>query len=250
MAEELLNLLAREWSAFLKTNPWPSRVDDRTDPPWYRVYLDFTAPPPPRFAIRVGEIAHDLRSALDHLMWREAVEHVGLQQAEANAAVIAFPLSKSPAAFKSAKALKYIGKDACAIAERYQPYESAQQNRPLSLGLLRWFNNMDKHRTIQVTAVGAPSFFTLKQLYITFANGARITAVQPCLEPGQLLVGDTEVVRVQFAPGGPEPKVEMHRTPPLNPSFGHPPKPLRGVEISHTISKVREVIAGFADLIP
>ena len=249
-AEELLEIGADQWRAYLKTNPWPSRIDDRTDPPWHRIYIDFTAPPPPRFAVLIGEIAHDLRSALDHLAWREAVECVGLQDAERNASVITFPLAKSPAAFKGAQALQYIGKDARTIMERYQPYESGKEKRPLSLGLLHWFNRMDKHRTIQVTAVGAPSIITMKALKITFTHGARIEAVDPRLTPGQRLIGETEIVRIRFVAGGPDPKVEVHGTPPITPAFGHPPHPLRGMTITQTITQVREVIADFANLLP
>jgi hypothetical protein len=250
MADELLNLLAREWRAFLDTNPWPSWVDDRTEPGWHRIYFDFTAPPLPRFSVRVGEIAHDLRSALDHLAWREAVECVGLQQAERHASVITFPLANSPAAFKSANTLKYVGKDAWTVMERHQPYESPQYERPLSLGLLHWFNRLDKHRTIHVSAVGAPSLFTIDALKITFTHGACIEAVQPRLQLGQRLEGETEVARVRFVAGGPDPKAEVHRTPPLNPSFGEPPHPIRGIEITETIQQVRAVIADFANLIP
>jgi hypothetical protein len=69
-----------ERSAFLESNPYPNWVDDRTEPGWHCIYFDFSPPPPPRFAVIVGEIAHDLRSALDHLAWREAVESVGLER--------------------------------------------------------------------------------------------------------------------------------------------------------------------------
>ncbi len=249
-AEELLETLADEWRAFLDTNPWPSRIDDRTEPGWHRVCLDFTAPPPPRFAIVVGEVAHDLRSALDHLAWREAVECVGLQEAECHASVITFPLAKSPAAFKSAQTLKYVGDNARAVMERHQPYESTEDKGPLSLGLLHWFNRMDKHRTIHVAAIGAPNLFTMDALKITFTRGARLETVQPRLQLGQRLVGETEIARVRFAAGGPDPKVEVHRTPPLNPSFGEPPHPLQGIQITQTIMQVRDVITDFADLLP
>jgi len=249
-AEELLKALADEWRTFLDTNPWPSRVDDRTDPPWHSIYIDFTAPPPPRFSIMAGEVAHDLRSALDHLAWREAVECIGLEEAEGNAGVIAFPLAKDPSDFKSLQTPKYVGKDARAIMRRHQPYVGTQEQRPLGLGLLHWFNRLDKHRAVHVTAVGAPRLFMMDSLKITYTHGARIEAVEPRLQMGQRLVGETEVVRVRFTAGGPDPKVEMHRTPPLNPSFGEPPDPLGRATVVETIEQVRAVITDFADLLP
>jgi hypothetical protein len=235
-AEIRLDELADEWRAFLDTNPWPSWVDDRTEPGWHSVYFDFSTPPPPRFSVVVGEIAHDLRSALDHLAWREAVECVGLQQAESDAAIITFPVAKNASDFKSANTLKYVGENARAVMQRHQPYQRVHRKEPPALGLLHWFNRMDKHRTVQVTAVGAPSIFTMGQIK-AFTRGAKIAAVQPCLAPRQRLIGETEVVRVRFAAGGPDPKVEVHRTPPLSPSFGDPPPDLR---VSRSPSRSRK----------
>jgi hypothetical protein len=249
-AYEVLNLLADKWGVFLDMNPWPSWVEHDVETGWHRIYFDFSQPPLPLFSVMVGEMAHDLRSALDHLVWREAVECVGLKKAERNAPVITFPFAKGSAEFKTAPALKYVGADARAILERHQPYKRGKGQGPKSLALLHWFNRMDKHRTVQVTAVGAPTFFSWNHLQITFAKGARITGRQPCLIPGQRLTGHTEVARVRFAADGPEPNVRVQRTPPLNPSFGHPPRPLRGVEISHTITEVRGVITEFAQLLP
>ena len=212
-AEIRLDELADEWRAFLDTNPWPSWVDDRTEPGWHSVYFDFSTPPPPRFSVVVGEIAHDLRSALDHLAWREAVECVGLQQAESDAAIITFPVAKNASDFKSANTLKYVGENARAVMQRHQPYQRVHRKEPPALGLLHWFNRMDKHRTVQVTAVGAPSIFTMGQIK-AFTRGAKIAAA-----------------------GGPDPKVEVHRTPPLSPSFGDPPPDLR---VSRSPSRSRK----------
>src|ERR1700686_1002952 len=249
-AAEQMESLAHDWLEYLGSNPWPSRVDSLSDPGWHRIFMDFSAPAPPRFSIVVGEVAHDLRSALDHLAWREAVECVGPQQAESHAAEIGFPLTSRPRAFRAAKVVNYVSSSARGLIEHHQPYASKQDSPSRSLGLLQWFNNRDKHRTIQVAAIGAPSLFTLDALKITFARGARLHTVQPRLQLGEQLLGERELARVRFHDGGPDPKVQMHRTPPFSPSFGEPPEALRGVEIFHTIAHVREVIADFETLLP
>ena len=159
-------------------------------------------------------------------------------------------MAKNASDFKSANALKYIGANARAVMQRHQPYQRVHRREPPALGLLHWFNRMDKHRAVQITAVGAPSIFTLDQLKITHSRGAKIIEVRPCLAAGQRLIGETEVVSIRFADSGPDPQVEMYGTPPLNPSFGHPPPDLRGIEISQSITQVREAIAAFANLIP
>jgi hypothetical protein len=66
-AEGLTRTPASEWNAFLDTEPWPSRIEHDADTGWYSVYFDLTLPLPPVLGIIVGELAHDLLSALDHL---------------------------------------------------------------------------------------------------------------------------------------------------------------------------------------
>jgi hypothetical protein len=251
-AEELSKLLADEWRAFLKTNPYPSRVYADTEPGWHIVEFDFSIPTPPVLSVIAGEIAHDLRSALDHLVWRQAIEHVGIDIAEANANSIAFPLiAKSRADFKKAAALQYVDEHTAALLERHQPYKRGQEGGPKALAFLHWFNRMDKHRTVHPAVAITPLFFTTQQVFPDHSRAVGFREQVPLLKPGQRLrKRRTKVVRLRFAPVDRDPQVRVNRTPPLSISFGHDPRPFRGAEISQTITEVHGVITEFSDLLP
>lgn len=234
----------------LKAKPWPSRIEDDADTGWYSVYFDFTTPPPESLAVTIGELAHDLRSALDHLVWRESIEFLGREPTEDEGRVIGFPFAWKELDFRSAQVLRYVSKDAAALLKRHQPCNRSNSNEAASLGVVQWFNNRDKHRTVQVTAVSAPHKFAMEQLFIGFRKGARIAEVMPHLPPGQRLKGDTKVASVRFAPGGLDPQVSVEGDAPFNPSFGELPAHLRGADVQVSINVVREIISDFAGLIP
>jgi hypothetical protein len=250
-ARKQLSVMADEWSGWLAEKPYPSWViESDTDPGRYCVYFDFSTPPPPAFSVIAGEIAHDLRSALDHLAWREAVECVGPEQAECHATVITFPLAKGPADFKSAQTLSYVGADARAVMERHQPYQGGQGDGPKSLGLLHWLNRIDKHRALH-PILAAPQPFQRPVNLIAYNPDARMIE-QPTWEiaAGSLVEGETKVACFRFDPHGPDPQVRVKGVPTFYVGFGKVPESYRGIGIGQTILQVNEVIDDFASLLP
>jgi hypothetical protein len=250
-AEERLSLMADEWSAWLAEDAYPSWVvESDADHGRYSVYFDFSSPPPPRFSVIAGEIAHDLRSALDHLAWREAVEWIGPEKAERKAREIAFPLKETAADFKRAKTIGYVGPKARRLMERQQPYKRAKGKGPKSLGLLAWLNNIDKHRTLHAALV-TPHPFQKPTSLISFESAARMIE-QPTWEiaAGMPVNGETKVACFRFDPAGPDPRVCVTGTPTFVVGFGKLPKKYRGIGINQTIAQVQAIIDEFADLIP
>jgi hypothetical protein len=77
-AEIHVQAFTDEWRIFRESNPYPSWVEIDKETGWHHVWFDFSTPAPQTLPVIVGEYAHDLRSALDHLAWREAVERIGL----------------------------------------------------------------------------------------------------------------------------------------------------------------------------
>jgi hypothetical protein len=249
-AEELLHGLAAECGAFLDEKPWPTWVEHSTEPGWHAIYVDVTAPVPPKFAVVVGELAHDLWSAVNHLAWREAVEFLGREPDDDEARRIAYPFTWSEDAFEGAEVRRYISKDASAIMQRNQPYACAQSEEAASLGVVHWYNRVDKHRSLQVTAASAPHGFSTEQLTVGVPEPASIVAVKPEVATGQRVEGKTKLVSIRIANGGSEPDVQVQGKLPLQPSFGKLPPKLRGADVLVSVQTVREVINDFANLIP
>lgn len=66
-ARELLDQLRGDIAAFVDERPFT--LSERTTDTALHYELQVLASPPERLSVIAGEIAHDLRSALDHLMW-------------------------------------------------------------------------------------------------------------------------------------------------------------------------------------
>jgi len=98
-------------------------------------------PPPPRLGTIVGDVVHNLRSALDVAAWQLAIDH-DEAKARDNQMRIQFPLTRNPAKFKKHKALPFFSEDARRVLERLQPYQPSHE----ALGWLRDLSNADKHR--------------------------------------------------------------------------------------------------------
>lgn len=246
-ADELLKELGEKWVAFLESDPYPHWIDAESEPGWQCVYFDFSQLAPADFGVLAGEIAHDLRSALDHLVWREAVEFSGRVLAEKKENVISFPLRRTRANFKDAPVLRYVSKDAAAIMERHQPYKRGKGIGPKALGLLHWFNRMDKHHAIHVSAAATPRYLSTG-IFLDY-NPAGLLDIIPRLRWGELK-RRTEVIRFRFDPAGPEPNMQVKRAPALGISIGEVPRPFRGIEMVQAAHSVRLVVEDFRQLLP
>ena len=98
------------------------------------------------FAIRIGEIAYNLRSALDHLIWAVAAEHqVTLSRHHE------FPIFRSEAQYRRAAQRKLSGLPAeyTHAIEAVQPFLSDSPTGR-DLWMLQLVCNIDKHRHLNV----------------------------------------------------------------------------------------------------
>lgn len=107
----------------------------------------------PRCSVICGDVVHNLRSALDHLVFQLAVFHTGgaVQRPDR----LQFPICDCPSAFNKQRALRLseVAAPHVDIVERYQGYHQVdtqisvgQYFHPLSM--LRDLNNNDKHQLL------------------------------------------------------------------------------------------------------
>jgi hypothetical protein len=250
-AEAAVEELAVEFREWLKTNPYPSRVDVDREAGRYRVLFDFSVLPPPRFPVRVGEIAHDLRSALDHLVWREAVELLRREPTDEEAGAIAFPLKRTRIRFEKSEVKRYVSPDAWTVIERHQPYDRGKPKRSKALALVHWINRVDKHRFLHESTV-YPMWFKPLGLIAFDPRASIIEATHAPGVLGRMAKGETEVAPYRFdlVTAFPDPNVRVKATPPLTISYGNSPRYLRRVDITETFAEVRSVVNDFATLVP
>lgn len=144
-ALELLVGLDERLHAYLDADPFVLQRHVQPDGETSVFVLKVTSQPPPDLALLVGEIAHQLRSAVDHVAY-------GLVVAAGNT-----PTRRTgfPVCVRRPTRLVLDGgvtAEALALIDAFQPYHRPDaQAHPLNVLNALW--NVDKHRMLLVTAL-------------------------------------------------------------------------------------------------
>ena len=127
--------------------------------------------PPLDWGISVGEIAHQLRSALDNLVW-DLVILRGNTPGRANQ----FPIVESHAEWgkvinRNGNALQGTDPSDVKLIEAAQPYQRGPEwSRYHPLSLLQFLNNADKHRILHAGFVAMGVHLPDNQTWIPIGN--------------------------------------------------------------------------------
>lgn len=99
--------------------------------------------PPLRLGVIAGDVLHNLRSALDHLVWQLATIGTGPK-----APLNQFPIFSDPTKFseKRDRYLHGVLEEHRIAIERYQPYRDTKEGQ--ALAILASLNDIDKHRVV------------------------------------------------------------------------------------------------------
>ena len=104
-----------------------------------------------RLSLFTSDAIHNLRSALDHLVYAIAVFRTG-QNPLPNPRDLNFPIRSNAQSFREATsgALSNLGPSVLNEIERFQPYKRPHYILPPLLLLLRKLDDIDKHRSLNV----------------------------------------------------------------------------------------------------
>jgi hypothetical protein len=210
-----------------------------------------------RLGIIVGDIAHNLRSALDHLFWQLALVHCGgnVPWTEREQRRIQFPITDTPDMFAGNRARKFVASEHWTRIESHQPYSGPFDEAHAfldPLARLRGFSNTDKHRVITPVTV-LTNRYTIDLIEFFKDSGGESVDLHYPFRSGHdwLTQNDAEVVRVKVRPASLQLNMEMagHVIP--NPSVidrfpDGPPRivPLYGI-LYEIISEVLDVVRDF-----
>jgi hypothetical protein len=160
----------------------------------------------------VGDIAHNLRSALDITAWQLAIQN-DREAAHANQRSITFPLARNRDAFHAHKALPYFSEPAQTTIERLQPYDRPDRQNLEALAWLSALSNADKHRV----ATGCSIALDLDS--VTYqAENRRRCVVEDLTQPGVPIESGTPIARLTIN-GPPQTKVRVEGEPTLQIQF-------------------------------
>jgi hypothetical protein len=173
------------------------------------VFLGEVTKPTAYLSVIIGEVVHDMRSALDHLAWQLA-----LLTTPTPYDLTQFPIALTPGEFGRKRGQEMI-QDLLpkhrALIETFQPYHRVDRSDafgPPALRDLRFLSNTDKHRLLNATiARKVPKLET---------RGLRVRVVKDVTSYGPVewfpegdLIDGAVIARVPLQRFGPKPKMKV-----------------------------------------
>ena len=168
--------------AYTQTNDFGRDVErffsDRDDPAYSVAVQRDTDPrkrvavfrilkkPPETWPVHIGEIIHNLRSALDHLIYEVSAPDEHGQPLTGTE----FPIFMDEAEFRTKRAQRKIrGLNAATLAviERFQPFKTKDPADIPFLWILHQVSNTDKHRLLNIVT----TVHTLREIKILYQPG-------------------------------------------------------------------------------
>lgn len=160
-AEEHLATLDASLKMWRSSNPYSFTDTKHPDATEVRFYIHFdVAPDLSRWGLLTGDCVHNLRSALDHLVW-EATDPTQRDR------TTEFPIFEDEPKFLSEERgggrYKIRGVESSELRdliERYQPWQNPNGVNTDSLWLVHEFDRMDKHQVLTPVGVVPREFAT------------------------------------------------------------------------------------------
>lgn len=248
-AEEHLNALYGEVHAFLEPYSDFEPVYHAFDGTWHTVNVrPIIDEPPLRLSVICGDAIHNLRAALDHLVWQLVVA-AGNKPSKGNS----FPIYSAAKDFdrdvrfrEKKRGPGPLGgidpnRKAWTTIEQAQPYHS---RRPPGdpLAMLKTLDDMDKHRTLAVHAL-FPGEQTVWDL-VGWHPAAELLEYRFANRPLSL-EHETEILRLRFSEAWPNPQVGMKDRLTVEPTFGDGTIQVTAEALNFVFLKVDDLINSF-----
>ena len=245
-AKEHLVALETELRAWVGTNPMAIAKEKDPEGRRHTVFAEVVNPPPlNRWSLISGDCIHNLRSALDSLLYGIAIHETGLNP-PADETALQFPITISPAKFKEQKSrIKSLSPAVQSDILKVQPFNVPHPEHPPVLELLGLLNNFDKHRTINVMAA-IPHNASIEMIHSDNV-ATSVTVYRTVVE------GKTEILSFTMEP--PDPNLNYTCAAMIVVCVAHPPGPskspfseLAGV-LHSFIEEVEKIVDGLEAIV-
>jgi hypothetical protein len=227
-------------------SPYPYEIlpEDNPETGERTYYLRVHKEIPPEFSALIGDIAQNLRSALDHLAWHLVQSSPAFPKAKERD--VYFPIFETASDYRKGKMKKIAGMTQGAIdaIDAVKPYcrlDTVGIGNP-ALYWLSVINNQDKHRLLIPVGAAAPAHSITKSRRAEWAHALKNAFGSP----------DADVMIPSLVPAGPLENGSKLCTLPIREvdddmkfrfqiAFGEPPG-IRGKEVLSTLSKMHKVV--------
>jgi len=222
-ATDHLNTLFDATREFIESEPYV--VTEKFDAERNRFIYNVAArrDPPESIGVILGDVVHNLRSALDHLVWQLVLLY-GNHPGRWNQ----FPIYSGRQDFLTDVVhaergpLHGIPQDSKAwtLIEQAQPYRRGKGRKTHALAVLRELSNEDKHRVVLQTLVSTRTPDDTAKV-LSFDIERDIASIE-AIWVRQAVINEqgTDVVELGVVPSGPNPKVQMYGEIPFDVAFG------------------------------
>jgi hypothetical protein len=243
-AEAHFRDLYAESRAFIEREPQPWGISiPYYDPEsgWYICKAIVNEPAPIRLGVILGDVIHNARSALDHLVWQLVLANG--QTPRAGAGGNMWPVALEEKHWKAAvkTRLRGVGAPQQALIQQAQPYKEGRRTHNTSPAVINALSNTDKHQVVHATAAllidpGEEAKFSIRQ------GPGRI--VRSEVRHGGRFEHGADLLRTQVEGRSAETEVWMDGRGPIEVAFGE--RPITISQISAAIEWVKVAVRDIA----
>src|SRR5713101_158737 len=143
-----------------------------------------------------GEVAHQLRSALDHLVWQLVIANTGQPPQGTRSQ---FPIFKTEAGYdqRAADMIEGVSANAATRIRAAQPFHAGAHAERVLTWVVHELNNTDKHRIIPLTT----TYSFVGRLLMVKADGTEVEILPRRKYVRESLHDGEEIVRVPVGDG-------------------------------------------------
>jgi hypothetical protein len=250
-ADEHFRALDAQIPVFLDSEPHEFRRHIDAEAGRYSVAVHVKRDPPIEWSVIVGEFVHNLRSALDHLVWQLVI--LSGNQPVPGPGGNQFPIfTKKPGDMRRRttlfnRQLRGVHRAMRAAINRIQPYHAGSSAHLRPLAVLADLSNEDKHQAI------LPSYAAIPPEAFEEEPTINLVAIRDVVElesfevhVNKPLEDGAEILGADIKVTGPNPQVDMEGHLPFDVAFGESMVPMRG--ILGVRNAVHEVFGMFSPL--
>jgi len=205
-AEELHSQLEKEVNAYFKNHPPRIEGEWRPTKKQYVLIARVPVDPPLRWGVLLGDWAHNLRSALDLLLWQLVLLRGGEPTRRTQ-----FPIFTNRARYRlwGRPMIDGVKRKDRGTLERMQPYRNGRLKFVHPLAFLAWISNLDKHREVHPPHLGLGGDWDgdLKDFSLN-EDAGQIEKVTWGPGEGFRFYEGRELLRLRLSPRGAAPPVE------------------------------------------
>jgi hypothetical protein len=154
------------------------------------------SPVPIALVLIAGEVAHQLRSALDHLVWQLVLANTGQPPQGTKSG---FPIFRTEQGYdqRSPAMIQGVSANASTRIRAAQPFHAGANAESTLTWVVHELNNTDKHRVIPATT----TYSFVGHVRMRKGDGSTEDIVAPTEEVGEHLEDGMEIARVTIPPG-------------------------------------------------